>query len=61
MLIPKGTTMGATIYKMTIKKNGVSMIIDARKGNNTSVMFYLNTKRYAPEGILALNNIPEEN
>ena len=31
-LILKGATMGAIQEKMIIKKNGVSMTIDARKG-----------------------------
>ena len=31
-LIQKGATMGATQEKMIIKKNGVSMTLDARKG-----------------------------
>ena len=31
-LISKGITMGATQDRMIIKKNGVSMILDARKG-----------------------------
>ena len=35
---------------MTIKKNGVSMILDARKENNSSMMLYLKSKLYDPEG-----------
>ena len=31
-LISKGITMGATQDRIIIKKNGVSMILDARKG-----------------------------
>ena len=30
-ILSKGATMGATQDKMTIKKNGVRMILDARK------------------------------
>ena len=44
-LVSKGATMGATQDKMTIKKNGVSMILDARKGQNKSMMLYLKAKR----------------
>ena len=40
--------MGATQKQMIIKKNGVSVILDARKGNNASMMFYLKTKQYVP-------------
>ena len=35
---------------MTIKKNGVNMILDTRKVMNYRTMFYLKAKRYAPEG-----------
>ena len=35
----KGSTMGDTQDKMAIKKNGFNMILDARKGNNESIMF----------------------
>ena len=35
-LISKGITMGATQDRMIIKKNGVSMILDARKGKKKS-------------------------
>ena len=49
-LVSKGATMGATQEKNIIKKNGVSMTLDARKGQNESTMFYLKAKRYAPEG-----------
>ena len=31
-LVSKGATMGANQDKIIIKKNGVSMILDARKG-----------------------------
>ena len=31
-LISKGAKMGFTKYNMAIKKNGISMIMDARKG-----------------------------
>ena len=45
-IVSKGSTMGYTQYKRTINKNGVSMILDTRKGKNTSIMFYLKTKYY---------------
>ena len=45
---------------MTIKKNGVSMILDARKGQNKSLMLYLKAKRYSPEEQEALTNLSEE-
>ena len=47
-LISKRATVGATQDKTTIKKNGVSMILDAIKGNNASMMFYLKAKHYIP-------------
>ena len=49
-LVSKGATMGATKDKITIKKNGISMILDSRKGQTKSIMFYLKAKRYSPEG-----------
>ena len=45
-IVSKGSTMGDTQYKTTINKNGVSMILDTRKGKNTSIIFYLKTKYY---------------
>ena len=42
--------MGDIKYKTTIKKNGVNMILEARKGKNDIKMFYLEAKRNAPEG-----------
>ena len=42
--------MGATKDKMHIKKNGVNVILDARKGKNKSIVSYLEAKIYAPEG-----------
>ena len=51
--------MGATQDKIIIKKNEVSMTLDASKGQNNSMMFYLKAKRYVPEGQEALTNIPE--
>ena len=57
-LVSKGATMGATQDKMIIKKNGVIIVLYARKGQNKSMMFYLKAKRYAPEGQEALNNLP---
>ena len=59
-LVSKGTTMGSTQDKIIIKKNGVSMILDARKGQIKSRMFYLNVKRYYPEVQETLNNITEQ-
>ena len=50
-IIPKGATTGATKDKITIKKNGVNMILDTRKGKNESTMFYLKANRYYPEGL----------
>ena len=38
-LVSKGATMGSTQDKITINKSGVSMILDARKGQNKSMMF----------------------
>ena len=45
---------------MIIKKNGASMALDASKGQNKSMMFYLKAKRYAQEGQEALTNLPEK-
>ena len=45
---------------MIISKNGVSMILDARKGQNKIMMYYLKAKRYATEGKYALTNLPEQ-
>ena len=56
----KDATMGATRDKIIINKNGVSMILDASKGQNKSMMFYLKAKRYSPEGQEALTNLPEK-
>ena len=36
------------------------MILNARKGVNYIMMFYLKAKQYAPEGQVAHTNIPEE-
>ena len=33
-VILKGSTMGDTKYKITIRKKGVNMILDTRKGKN---------------------------
>ena len=52
--------MGSTQEKMNINKNGVSIILDARKGQNGSTMFYLKAKRYAPELQEAFTNLPEK-
>ena len=58
-LLAKDTTVGDTRDKMIIKKNGVSMTLDERKGQNNIIMFYFKVKRYAPEEKEALTNIPE--
>ena len=58
-ILSKGATMGATQDKLTIKKNGVKMILDAREGENESMMFYLKAKRYAPGGQEAHTNLLE--
>ena len=47
-LISKGATMGATHDKIIVKKNGVSMTLDASKGQNKSIVFNLKAKRYVP-------------
>ena len=52
--------MGANEDKTTIKKNGVSVILDARKVQNKSIMFFLKSNMYYPEGQEALTNLPEE-
>ena len=36
------------------------MTLDARKGQNKSIIFYLKAKRYAPEGQEALANLTEQ-
>ena len=43
-LASKGATAKDTKDKTTIKKNGVNMILDARKGKKASIMFYLKTR-----------------
>ena len=58
-LISKGAKIGGTQDKMLIKKNGVSMTVNASKVQKTSVMFYLMAKRYAQEGQESLTNLPE--
>ena len=45
-IVSKGSTMEATQDKTTIKKNGVSMILDARKSKNESIMFYFKKEQY---------------
>ena len=59
-LVLKDSTMGSTQDKIIIKKNGVSMNLDARRYQNKSMVFYLKAKRYAPEVKEALTNIPEK-
>ena len=48
-LVSKEATVGATQDKITINKNGVNIILDAIKGKNESMMFYLKSKIHAPE------------
>ena len=43
-LLSKGATIGDDQDKMIIKKNGINMILDARKVKNASMIFYLKTK-----------------
>ena len=55
--------MGATQDKIAIKKNGVNMIQETRKGENESMFLYLNSNIYAPEGSKpqeSNSNVPEE-
>ena len=52
--------MGINQDKISIKKSGVSMILDSRESQNKSMMFYLKKKMYAPEVQYALPNILEE-
>ena len=59
MLVSKGAMMGDTQEKMIINKNRVIINLDASKGQNKSMMFYLKAKRYAPEVQDALINISE--
>ena len=51
--------MGDTKDKMTTKKNVFIMILEARKVNNTSMIFYLKTEIYVPEVQVAPTNLPE--
>ena len=63
-LISKETMMGATQDKITIKKNSVNIILDAIKGKNAVMMFYLKEKIYAPKGSKPQEvntSLPEEN
>ena len=48
-LVSKGSAMGATQDKINIMKNGVNMILDARKDKNTIMVFYLRENTYAPK------------
>ena len=55
--------MGSTQDKITINKNGVNMVLNTRKLNIKSTMFYLKARRSAPEGLKpreANINISEE-
>ena len=52
--------MGATQYKINTKKNGVSMILDARKGENDIMIFYLKEKQYPPKVQEVNTNSPED-
>ena len=56
-LVSKGATMGATQDKMIVNKNVVRITLDASKGKNNSMMFYLKAKRYSPEVQEALTNL----
>ena len=61
-IISKGDTMGDTEDKLTTK-NGVNMILDARKGKDYSMVLYLKAKRYDPEGSKtkeANRNLPDQ-
>ena len=59
-IVSKVGTMGANQDKLVIKKNGVSMILDARKCKSGSMMIYFQAKRYAPEVQEALTNQSEK-
>ena len=48
MLVSKGAMMGDTQEKMIIDKNRVIINLDASKGQNKIMMFYLKAKRYDP-------------
>ena len=58
--VSKGAMMGASQDKITIKENGASMVLDARKGQNKIMMFYLKANRYHPEGQAPLANLPKQ-
>ena len=58
--VSKGAMMGASQDKITIKENGASMVLDARKGQNKIMMFYLKENRYALEVQEALVNLSEQ-
>ena len=47
-IVSQGYMMGSTQDKIIIKKNVVSMTLDANKVQNKSMMFYLKAKRYDP-------------
>ena len=56
----KGSHNGGYSGKITIKKNGVNMILEARKGKNSS----MKAKRYVPKELKpqeANTNLPEDN
>ena len=59
-LVSKGATMWVTKDKIIIKKNCVTMILDARKGQNKRVVLYLKLRRYDPEGQEILANMSEQ-
>ena len=59
-LVSRGATIGDTQDKMTIKKNGVGIILETSIFQNKDMMFYLKAKWYSPEGQEALINLPEE-
>ena len=48
-LVSKGATVGAIQDKVTIKKNGVRVILDAMKGQNKSTIICLKVNSFSPE------------
>ena len=49
-LVAKGATIVATKDNITIKKNGVIMNMNARKGEDYILMLYLRSKWFIPKG-----------
>ena len=56
-IISNGATMRSTQDKMIIKKKGVGIILDTRKAQNKSMLFYLKAKRFTPEVQYPLTDI----